>query len=210
MLTSHSRKELRLSAVIAGFRPRAGPVSACAQGPPLSFRNRDRGRGWRFISRFSSGPRRERSTRFSSVIRSHRAGNGSKKTGSVLRPAECGQLRHRRYDRTEHVLWRIRRTVSSPESSSGGGCPHDRTNNASEKRSRRHVLGITEIVSELRSRSLRASALAGSLSKRREACKQTQQKLKSVNDKIARLDDAAAVHYLDIGKGISRSRRDDF
>ncbi len=61
-------------------------------------------------------------------------------------------------------------------------------------------MGITEIVGELRSRLPRAKVLLLGVFPRDEKPGQTREKLKSVNDRIARLDDGSNVHYLDIGK----------
>ena len=102
-------------------------------------------------------------------------------------------------DRTEHVLWRIQNgelTGIEPKVV----VLMIGTNNASENAPDDIALGITEIVSELRSRLPRAKVLLLGVFPRDEKPGQTREKLKSVNDKIARLDDGAAVHYLDIGK----------
>jgi lysophospholipase L1-like esterase len=102
-------------------------------------------------------------------------------------------------DRTEHVLWRIQNdelkgiepkvvVLMIGTNNAGGSTPDE------------IALGITAIVQELRSRLTKAKVLLLGVFPRSEKPAPIRERLKSVNDKIARLDDGSNVHYLDIGK----------
>jgi lysophospholipase L1-like esterase len=102
-------------------------------------------------------------------------------------------------DRTEHVLWRIQNDELK------GIEPKVvvlmiGTNNSGESTPDEIAQGITAIVQELRSRLPKAKVLLLGVFPRGEKPAPIRERLKSVNDKIARLDDGSNVHYLDINK----------
>jgi lysophospholipase L1-like esterase len=102
-------------------------------------------------------------------------------------------------DRTEHVLWRIQNgelkgiepkviVLMIGTNNSGSNTPDE------------IAQGVTAIVGELRQRLPKAKVLLLGVFPRGEKPSMIRERLKSVNDKIARLDDGSNVHYLDIGK----------
>ncbi len=102
-------------------------------------------------------------------------------------------------DRTEHVLWRIQNgelkgiepkvvVLMIGTNNSGGNTPDE------------IAQGVSAIVDELRSRLPRTKVLLLGVFPRGEKPAPIRERLKSLNEKIAKLDDGSAVHYLDIGK----------
>jgi lysophospholipase L1-like esterase len=102
-------------------------------------------------------------------------------------------------DRTEHVLWRIQNgelngiepkvvVLMIGTNNSGGSTPDE------------IAQGVTAIVHELTTRLPKAKVLLLGVFPRSQNPAPVRERLKSVNDKIARLDDGSNVRYLDIGK----------
>jgi lysophospholipase L1-like esterase len=102
-------------------------------------------------------------------------------------------------DRTEHVLWRIQNgelkgiepkvvVLMIGTNNSGGNTPDE------------IAQGVSAIVDELRSRLPRTKVLLLGVFPRGEKPAPIRERLKSLNEKIAKLDDGSNVHYLDIGK----------
>jgi lysophospholipase L1-like esterase len=101
-------------------------------------------------------------------------------------------------DRTEHVLWRIQNGELK------GIEPKVvvlmiGTNNASGSTPDEIAQGVTAIVNEIRSRTPKTKVLLLGVFPRDEKPGPLRERLKSVNEKIAKLDDGSNVHYLDIG-----------
>ncbi len=102
-------------------------------------------------------------------------------------------------DRTEHVLWRIQNGELK------GIEPKVvvlmiGTNNASGNTPDEIAQGVTAIVNEIRSRSPKSKVLLLGVFPRGEKPGPIRERLKSVNEKVAKLDDGSNVHFLDIGK----------
>ena len=74
------------------------------------------------------------------------------------------------------------------------------TNNASSNTADEIAQGITAIVGELRERLPKTKVLLLAVFPRGQKPAAVREKLKSVNEKIAKLDDGSNVRYLDIGK----------
>jgi lysophospholipase L1-like esterase len=102
-------------------------------------------------------------------------------------------------DRTEHVLWRI-------ENGELNGIEPKvvvlmiGTNNADGSTPDEIAQGVTAIVHEIHSRLPKTKILLLAVFPRGEKPGPMRERLKSVNEKIAKLDDGSTVHYLDIGK----------
>ena len=101
-------------------------------------------------------------------------------------------------DRTQHVLWRIQNGELK------GIEPKVivlmiGTNNASGSTPDEIAQGVTAIVNEIRSRTPKTKVLLLGVFPRDEKPGPLRERLKSVNEKIAKLDDGSNVHYLDIG-----------
>jgi beta-glucosidase len=101
-------------------------------------------------------------------------------------------------DRTEHVLWRIQNGELK------GIEPRVvvlmiGTNNAGSNTPDEIAQGITAIVHELRERLPKARILLLGVFPRGQKPQAVRERLKSVNEKIAKLDDGSNVHFLDIG-----------
>ena len=102
-------------------------------------------------------------------------------------------------DRTQHVLWRIQNGELE------GIEPRVvvlmiGTNNASSGTADEIAQGVTAIVTDLRHRLPEARILLLGVFPRGQKPDATREKLQSVNEKIAKLDDGSKVKYLDIGK----------
>ncbi len=102
-------------------------------------------------------------------------------------------------DRTQHVLWRIQNGELS------GIEPKVTvlmigTNNVSSDTPDEIALGIKAIVEEVRKRLPKTKILLLGVFPRDPKPSSTRDRLKSVNEKIARLDDGSHIRYLDIGK----------
>jgi lysophospholipase L1-like esterase len=103
-------------------------------------------------------------------------------------------------DRTQHVLWRIQ----------NGELEHIRpkvvvlmigTNNAGSNGPDEIAQGVTTIVENLRKQLPKSKILLlGVFPRGPKAGTAVRDKLKSVNERISRLDDGSNVRYLDIGK----------
>jgi lysophospholipase L1-like esterase len=119
-------------------------------------------------------------------------------------------------DRTQHVLWRIQNGELD------GISPKVvvlmiGTNNASSSTPDEIAQGITAIVQEVRRRLPQAQLLVLGLFPREQKHGGVRERLKVVNEQIAKLDDRAHVRFLDIGKAflndddtISREIMPDF
>ena len=81
-----------------------------------------------------------------------------------------------------------------------GGRPHDRNQQLGRNTPDEIAQGVTAIVHELRERLPKAKILLLGVFPRGEKPATIRERLKSVNEKIAKLDDGSNVHYLDIGK----------
>ncbi len=102
-------------------------------------------------------------------------------------------------DRTQHVLWRIKNGELD------GIKPKVAvlmigTNNASSNTPDEIAQGITAIVHELRQRLPETRILLLAVFPRSPQPDSLRDRLKSVNEKVAKLDDGASVKFLDIGK----------
>ncbi len=102
-------------------------------------------------------------------------------------------------DRTEHVLWRIQNGELK------GIEPKVvvlmiGTNNAGSNTPDEIAQGITAIVHELRERLPKTKVLLLGVFPRSQKPAAIRERLKSVNEKIAKLDDGSNVHFLDIGQ----------
>lgn len=102
-------------------------------------------------------------------------------------------------DRTEHVLWRVQNGELE------GIAPKVivlmiGTNNASSASADEIALGVETIVKELRQRAPEARILLLGVFPRGARPNPTRDKLKKVNERIARLDDGKTLRFLDIGK----------
>ena len=102
-------------------------------------------------------------------------------------------------DRTQHVLWRIQNGELD------GIEPKVivlmiGTNNASDDTPDEIAQGITAIVGELRERLPKTKVLLLGVFPESQKPDAVRERLKSVNEKIAKLDDGSNVRYLDIGK----------
>jgi lysophospholipase L1-like esterase len=102
-------------------------------------------------------------------------------------------------DRTQHVLWRIKNGELD------GIKPKVAvlmigTNNAGSDTPAEIAQGITAIVRELRQRLPETRVLLLGVFPRSEKPDSLRDRLKSVNEKIAKLDDGEHVRFLDIGK----------
>jgi lysophospholipase L1-like esterase len=102
-------------------------------------------------------------------------------------------------DRTQHVLWRIRHGELE------GIAPKVvvlmiGTNNARSSDPEEIAQGIRAIVEELRRRLPKAQVLLLGVFPREQKHGGLRERLKVVNEKIAKLDDGAHVRFLDIGK----------
>ena len=102
-------------------------------------------------------------------------------------------------DRTEHVLWRIKNgelqgiepkviVLMIGTNNAGGSTPDE------------IAQGITAIVHELRDRLPKSKILLLGVFPRSQKPSAIRERLKSVNQQIAKLDDGSNVRYLDIGK----------
>jgi lysophospholipase L1-like esterase len=102
-------------------------------------------------------------------------------------------------DRTQHVLWRIQNgelTGIEPKvvvlmigtNNAGNGTPDE------------IAQGVTAIVHELRDRLPKSKILLLAVFPRSQKPAAIRERLKSVNQQIAKLDDGSNVRYLDIGK----------
>jgi lysophospholipase L1-like esterase len=119
-------------------------------------------------------------------------------------------------DGTQHALWRIQNGELE------GIAPKVvvlmiGTNNVSSSPPDEIAQGITAIVAELRRRLPQAQVLLLGLFPREEKHGGLRERLKVVNEKIAKLDDGAHIRFLDIGKAflndddtISREIMPDF
>ena len=101
-------------------------------------------------------------------------------------------------DRTEHVFWRIQNgelkgiepkvvVLMIGTNNAGGSTPDE------------IAQGMTAIVNEIRTRTPKTKVLLLGVFPRDEKPGPMRERLKSVNEKIAKLDDGSNVHYLDIG-----------
>lgn len=102
-------------------------------------------------------------------------------------------------DRTQHVLWRIKNGELD------GIKPKVTvlmigTNNASSNTPDKIARGVTAIVQELRQRLPETKVLLLAVFPRSQKPDSLRDRLKSVNEKIAKLDDGDHVKFLDIGK----------
>ena len=102
-------------------------------------------------------------------------------------------------DRTEHVLWRIENgelkgiepkvvVLMIGTNNAGGSTPDE------------IAQGVTAIVHELRDRLPKSKILLLAVFPRSQKPAAIRERLKSVNQQIAKLDDGSNVRYLDIGK----------
>jgi lysophospholipase L1-like esterase len=102
-------------------------------------------------------------------------------------------------DRTQHVLWRIQngelKGIEPKVAVLMIG-----TNNASSNTADEIAQGITALIGELRGRLPKTKVLLLAVFPRGQKPAAVRDKLKKVNEKIAKLDDGANVRYLDIGK----------
>ena len=102
-------------------------------------------------------------------------------------------------DRTQHVLWRIQNGELE------GIAPKVvvlmiGTNNADSSAPDEIAQGITAIVQELRQRLPEARVLLLGVFPREQRHGGLRERLKAVNERIAKLDDGSHVRFLDIGK----------
>jgi lysophospholipase L1-like esterase len=102
-------------------------------------------------------------------------------------------------DRTQHVLWRIKNGELE------GITPKVTvlmigTNNAGSNTPDEIAQGITAIVQELRQKLPETKILLLAVFPRSQKPDAVRERLKSVNERIARLDDGDHVKFLDIGK----------
>lgn len=102
-------------------------------------------------------------------------------------------------DRTQHVLWRIQ------NGELGGIEPRVTvlmigTNNVHDDTPDEIADGIKAIVAELRSRLPKTQVLLLGVFPRSPKPDAVRDRIKTINEKIARLDDGSHVRYLDIGK----------
>lgn len=102
-------------------------------------------------------------------------------------------------DRTQHVLWRIQNGELE------GIDPKVTvlmigTNNASSATPDEIAQGITAIVDELRRRLPKTEILLLGVFPRGQKPSGVRERLKSANEKIAKLDDGSHIKFLDIGK----------
>jgi lysophospholipase L1-like esterase len=102
-------------------------------------------------------------------------------------------------DRTEHVLWRIENgelkgiepkviVLMIGTNNAGGSTPDE------------IAQGVTAIVHELRDRLPKSKILLLAVFPRSQKPSAIRERIKSVNQQIAKLDDGSNVRYLDIGK----------
>jgi lysophospholipase L1-like esterase len=102
-------------------------------------------------------------------------------------------------DRTQHVLWRIQNgelTGIEPKVV----VLMIGTNNADNSTPDEIAQGVTAIVHELRDRLPKSKILLLAVFPRSQKPTAIRERLKSVNQQIAKLDDGSNVRYLDIGK----------
>jgi lysophospholipase L1-like esterase len=102
-------------------------------------------------------------------------------------------------DRTQHVLWRIQNGelegISPKVTVLMIG-----TNNLFDDTPDEIAQGIKTIVTEIRSRLPKTKVLLLGVFPRSPKPDVARERIQSINEKIARLDDGSQVHYLDIGK----------
>ncbi len=102
-------------------------------------------------------------------------------------------------DRTQHVLWRIQNGELD------GILPRVTvlmigTNNVHDDTPDEIAQGIKTIVAELRNRLPKTQVLLLGVFPRSQKPDAARERIKTINEKIARLDDGSHVRYLDIGK----------
>jgi lysophospholipase L1-like esterase len=102
-------------------------------------------------------------------------------------------------DRTQHVLWRIQNGelegISPKVTVLMIG-----TNNLHDDTPDEIAQGIKTIVAEIRSRLPKTKVLLLGVFPRSQKPDAARERIQSINEKIARLDDGSHVHFLDIGK----------
>jgi lysophospholipase L1-like esterase len=101
-------------------------------------------------------------------------------------------------DRTQHVLWRI------TNGELDGIAPKAAvvmigTNNSGQDDAPSIARGVTAIVKAIHAKSPKTKILLLAIFPRGPMPNPTREKLKQVNDTLAKLDDGKSVHYLDIG-----------
>ncbi|MBM3876388.1 MAG: GDSL family lipase [Verrucomicrobia bacterium] len=101
-------------------------------------------------------------------------------------------------DRTQHVLWRIQNGELDGITPKAAVLMIG-TNNSGSDSAEGIAKGITAIVKHLRSKTPHTRILLLAVFPRGPMPNPTRDKLKQVNDTIARLDDGKSVFYLDIG-----------
>jgi lysophospholipase L1-like esterase len=101
-------------------------------------------------------------------------------------------------DRTQHVLWRIQNGELEGISPKAAVLMIG-TNNSGSDSAEAIAKGITAIVQYLREKSPKTKVLLLAVFPRGPMPNPTREKLKQVNDTIAKLDDGKSVFYLDIG-----------
>jgi len=102
-------------------------------------------------------------------------------------------------DRTQHVLWRIKNGELDGIKPKAAVLMIG-TNNASSDTPDEIAQGITAIIEELRRKLPETKILLLAVFPRSEKPDSLRERLKSVNEKVAKLDDGAHVKFLDIGK----------
>jgi beta-glucosidase len=103
-------------------------------------------------------------------------------------------------DRTEHVLWRITTGKELEGISPKVAVVMIGTNNAGSNSAAEIAEGIAAIVRELRRQKPSIHVLLlGVFPRSAKPTDKVRDKLKEVNERIAKLDDGKHVHYLDIG-----------
>jgi lysophospholipase L1-like esterase len=204
MLTTHfdARKFLVRSTLLLVLA--SSGVSASAQGPPTVIPQPRQG-SWMDLHQSFLKRAQEGNVDLLFLGDSITQGwNGAKKTWDRFYGPRKAANFGIGGDKTENVLWRIQNdelkgiepkvvvlmigTNNSGGSTRDGSTPDE------------IAQGITAIVQEIRSRLPRAKVLLLGVFPRGAKPEPIRERLKSVNDKIARLDDGSNVHYLDIGR----------
>src|SRR5262249_53134015 len=103
-------------------------------------------------------------------------------------------------DRTQHVLWRIQEGKELESIQPKAVVLMIGTNNMGSNAAEQIADGITAIVKEFRRQRPEAQILLlGIFPRSAKATDKFRDKIKDVNQQIAKLDDGKHVHYLDIG-----------
>jgi lysophospholipase L1-like esterase len=199
MLTTHhdARKALVRSVMLLGLA--ASGVCACAQGPATVVPKPREG-SWMELHQSFVKRAQEGSVDLLFLGDSITQGwGGARKTWDRFYGPRKAANFGIGGDRTQHVLWRIQNGELK------GIEPKVvvlmiGTNNASDNSADEIAQGVTAIVSELRERLPKTKVLLLAVFPRSQKPSPVRDKLKLVNEKIAKLDDGSNVHYLDIGK----------